>query len=298
MDPVNTVSFEDFEANTRSRHNALPEDAPAPSVEDASRTTRAKVSTLKKQPRKVAATRRSRTRVWPEKSDVHEIISSFRDHNARYGNVVVEIQPGADSGRNMMAIFEDKGEEPRLRYNLKVKQGKDIQVLPGWKTHEEANVPMGTTLTEMCLYYPLHVWGDCLRIFIAEGWTGKQIWDATPPPARNHAQIRPWNYVQQAMGREADKIQEEISGMKRVIEKRATLKRKQEDLDNEEKIAVESAAIDMLANAPEAISVDAVPFFSPTISAFGQNLPVLATPQLHNIYQQRHNIPLTRSQAV
>lgn len=181
-------------------------------------------------PARMAATRKSRTRNWPARSDPHQKYPSLARHMAKVGDMIHQIGQGMDSGRNLLAIFEDCDEEPRLAYNVRCRNGRSKIIWPKFKSVKEIDMPIGTTLKQICHYFPLHVWGDGMRIFIAEGWTAEQIWREIPVEARNSgAANRPWNYLQQAMGREADKMYEESGGEKRVL-----VKRKRPETENDE----------------------------------------------------------------
>ena len=180
--------------------------------------------------RPMAATRKSRTRHWPQPSDDHEVLPSLALRKNELGDDAYEIQTCMNSGRNLLAIFEDCDPTPRLKYNIRVKNGRSEKVWKRFKGVSEVNVPVGMTLEQMCRYYPLHVWGDGIRIFMAESWTAQMIYEALPKESRNDgARTRPWNYLQQAMGREADKMFEEETKGKRIINKR-----KREDAEDDE----------------------------------------------------------------
>ncbi|KIX97349.1 uncharacterized protein Z520_06801 [Fonsecaea multimorphosa CBS 102226] len=56
-----------------------------------------------------------------------------------------------------------------------------------------------------------------LRVFISEGLSADYIWRLTPPDMRNTRSImRPWNYIQAAIGREVDRMVFEETGIRRV----------------------------------------------------------------------------------
>jgi hypothetical protein len=68
-------------------------------------------------------------------------------------------------------------------------------------------VPASQTLVEIARNYPNYIWGDILRVYIAEGWDAEAVWRALPANFRhNTSQVRPWNYLQQAFGRKQDII--------------------------------------------------------------------------------------------
>ncbi|KAK5073037.1 hypothetical protein LTR64_000556 [Lithohypha guttulata] len=187
--------------------------------------------------KKIAATRKARSRDWPVKDPnfQYEVIPSFRQHRAQYGGQSKQIDDGVDGAKGLLVKFSDKDDQLRLKYDLKIVKGRPHSQWPAFKSVEEINVPMGTTLEQMCQHFPLHVWGHGLRIFIHEGKTAEWIWNAVPPKARNKgSKSRPWNYYQQAMGREVDRMREESGSAKRVPEKRKkAASSEDEDEENE-----------------------------------------------------------------
>jgi len=180
------------------------------------------------QRRENAATRKARTRLWPDHSDDPIHYPSLAQRKLDLQDAVTEISLGRDSGRNMMAIFDDIDSTPRTKFNIRCKKGRSKTHWTRYHGVEDVDIPVGTTLKNMCQFYPFHCWGDGLRIFMAEGWTAEQMWKQLPRDARcDQARERPWNYLQQAMGREADIIYVEAGNSKRV-----PMKRKKDDTDN------------------------------------------------------------------
>lgn len=215
--PYHTRSFDQFRTE---RHESMDTARPSTAVPA--------VQPQLTQGRENAATRRARTRFWPDLSDQPSHFPSLARRRDELQGHVVEIRPGRDSGRNMMAIFDDIDSTPRTKFNIRCKNGRSKQLWPHWHDVKDVNIPMGLTLKHLCRFYPLHCWGDGLRMFMAEGWTAEQIWKELPHGARCHgASTRPWNYLQQAMGREADKMYEEAGNVKRV-----PIKRKRGDDDD------------------------------------------------------------------
>ena len=221
MEYINNISFDEF-----ARQQITQQGSQATSPDNESITAVAAHSIDLTKSKKLAATRKSRTRNWPERSDSPEIIPSLVFYKSQHGDRITEIEPGSDSGRNLTAIFLDCDDEPRLKFNVRCKNGRSKQLWPLFRSVKEVDLPVGTTLKQVCNFFPLHVWGDGIRLFMAEGWTAEQIWNEIPLEARNSgAATRPWNYLQQAMGREADKMFEENGNLKRV-----PIKRKREDV--------------------------------------------------------------------
>ncbi|KAK5304745.1 hypothetical protein LTR99_003810 [Exophiala xenobiotica] len=121
---------------------------------------------------------------------------------------------GEDAGSNLLALFGNDN-RPRTRYHLRVREGRTGN--DAWRRYRPSNatIPAGLSLEDICRQYPNHVWGTGLRLFEAEGWKAKRIWDALPPDGRNQgAGIRPWNYLQARVGREKKALYEEQTGRK------------------------------------------------------------------------------------
>jgi len=254
-------SFDDF---SRERHESMEAAQPLTIA------TTSSVSPSQTQGRENAATRKARTRLWPDHSDDPIHYPSLAQRKLELKGFVAEIVPGRDSGRNMMAIFDDIDTTPRTRFTIHCKKGRSKEHWPHYHSVEDVDIPIGTTLKHMCQYYPLHCWADGLRIFMAEGWTAEQMWKQLPPDARcDQARERPWNYLQQAMGREADIIYVEAGNNKRV-----PTKRKRDDTDN----VAEGAVGDLGGTDARNVSHDALsPQQSPGARSTGRssrrNLP-------------------------
>jgi hypothetical protein len=127
------------------------------------------------------------------------------------------IGKGVRSGCNWLVVV-DGSEEPVLRVPLMIERSKcdtsESNSYPGSNTV----IPAGTSLRTICQEYPRHVWGEMLRIFMSESWDGRDIWNLLPLNFRNNALNRPWNYIQAATGREADRMTWETTGRQRVKE--------------------------------------------------------------------------------
>lgn len=92
----------------------------------------------------------------------------------------------------------------------------------------KAIIPAGKSLSEICREFPNHVWGEMLRIFIAEGWAARRIFDNFPEDVRRSCENgpgkkkktvdeRPHNFLQAAMGREIDIMSNEDNVYRRII---------------------------------------------------------------------------------
>ncbi|KIX05216.1 uncharacterized protein Z518_06088 [Rhinocladiella mackenziei CBS 650.93] len=151
-----------------------------------------------------------------QQSDPHERLpynpNMQEQHTHRLGQ-------GQGSGRNLLALFGNDN-VPRTRYPLQVERGRRARYHHPGYPEAQAIIPAGLSLGEICRLYPNHVWGSLLRIYMAEGWGGRRIWRYLPLNARVNTGNRPWNNIQQAIGRELDKMVEEDAGVKRVIIKR------------------------------------------------------------------------------
>jgi hypothetical protein len=189
----------------------------------------------------IAGSRKARTRWWPPQSDPHKVYLSFQQHRAEVGDRIITLGQGQDSGRNRLAIFQDIDNTPRLAYNIRV-EGRTGTQWEGYRSPRKVFLPVGASLSEILAHYPNHVWNDGLRLFMAEGWQAEKMWNILPTDARNDgANTRKWNYLQQALGREADKVGQEQFGEKRVPDKRR--KEGVVGLDNKsDTVAVESNA--------------------------------------------------------
>lgn len=168
----------------------------------------------------IAGSRKARTRWWPPPSDSHNTYPSLQQRKAEIGKQVITLGRGQDSGRNRLAIFHDTDNVARLAFNIRV-EGRTGMQWKGYPSPRDTVLPVGVSLSEVLAYYPNHVWNDGLRIFMAEGWQAERMWNVLPSDARNEgASTRKWNYLQQALGREADKVGQEQFGQKRVPDKR------------------------------------------------------------------------------
>jgi len=214
--------------------------------------------------REIAATRRSRTRNWPEESTHYERFSSFQEYKTTIGDSIHTIGKGMKVGRNLLAYFDDLDDIPRLKFNVRCEHGRSKKLWPNYPHPSEAVIPVGTTLEQLCSRYPLHCWADGLRIFMAENWSAEQIWHGLPHDARNEgASVRKWNYLQQAMGREADKMYEEDENTPRVIIKRKKDEPELEEDDNRDASEEQLNAAHLVSfKMPKATF--AIPAFSPS----------------------------------
>lgn len=159
------------------------------------------------------------------------------------------IGPGWGSGCDLVAFFGDDP-VPRLRYTLSTNRGRDGRKDENGRLHMVGKqkgrdpkypssfdpLPMGTPLDNAVRSYPNHVWGNFLRVLMAEGFSEKRVYDLLPADfAHRHGSKaddkRPWNYLQQAYGREIDKQMEESNWPKRRIDKRKRVEN--EAIDND-----------------------------------------------------------------
>lgn len=179
----------------------------------------------------IAGSRRARTRWWPPQSDQHNVYPSLQQRRAELGQQIITLGHGQDSGRNRFALFQDRDNVPRLAFNVRVEGRSGLQ-WKGYPSPRDTFLPVGMSLSEILAQYPNHVWNDGLRLFMAEGWQAERMWHLLPSDARNAgASTRKWNYLQQALGREADKVGQEQFGEKRVPDKR--VKKDEPDEDND-----------------------------------------------------------------
>ena len=126
----------------------------------------------------------------------------------------------AEGGRNMLALFGNDN-EPRTRCPLQNPHGRRGNAANNRYPPSTQILPARTSLTEMCERYPNHVWGPFLRIFMRERWDEERIWRALPADVRhNNSSTRPWNYLQQAVGRQVDLMYSETHNSKRPIDPR------------------------------------------------------------------------------
>ena len=125
---------------------------------------------------------------------------------------------GVDSGRNWL-VMRDGDNDPVLHTSLIIVRCKrDTSHGAAQYPDATAIIPAGTTLRQVCELYPRHVWGEMLRIFLAESWDARSMWEAIPHGARNNStRGRAWNYFQAAMGRELDIMHLEETGTRRLV---------------------------------------------------------------------------------
>lgn len=117
-----------------------------------------------------------------------------------------ELVRGRDSGRNLMGYF---GQDEILRtlYPLRLRGGRPRNAFGGAARGYPAAdtiIPLGTSLRDIIRHYPLHVWGDGLRLFMAEGWSATKVYKRLPAVAKHGEgkKARPWNYMQEAFERQ------------------------------------------------------------------------------------------------
>ncbi|ETN46106.1 uncharacterized protein HMPREF1541_00290 [Cyphellophora europaea CBS 101466] len=131
---------------------------------------------------------------------------------------------GMTSGRNWMGYFDPNDPERLVtRCRLRIRRGRgsdgrgESHSYLGYDSSREI-LPAGLSLEEICELYPNHVWGEMLRIFLSEGWTGASIFEALPGDVQKAIRAgrsgapektRPQNYMQAACGREIDKMANE-----------------------------------------------------------------------------------------
>ena len=134
-------------------------------------------------------------------------------------------QGRAESGRNLMALFGND-EEPRTKYPMTIERGRKGQYYSNNHRSWDEPLPARLTLKEVCNDYPNHVWGSGLRIFMRENWDAERIYRELPKGCKpDGAEQRKWNYLQQAMGREDDRMAQE-DGNPREPQKKTPEKRK------------------------------------------------------------------------
>ena len=138
------------------------------------------------------------------------------------------------SGRNLMAVFPRVGDlVPRTRYRIRIERGRAGKDARDQYPPSNEVIPAGLTLEEICRRYPNHVWGTGLRLFMHELMNAEAIWKATPENVRHDGfKIRPHNYLQQAIGRENDKIHFEMLGRDRA--KLPKAKKEEDDGENDD----------------------------------------------------------------
>ncbi|KAI1626193.1 hypothetical protein EDD37DRAFT_607770 [Exophiala viscosa] len=124
------------------------------------------------------------------------------------------IGEGDDAGRNLLAVFGND-DDPRTRYRLQIERARGRGNSAAFHNYPESKtiLPARLTLDEICAQYPNHAWGSALRMFEAEGWDGRRIWEALPRDARHEsARERPWNYIQRIFTRERENVFFERTG--------------------------------------------------------------------------------------
>lgn len=128
---------------------------------------------------------------------------------------------GEGSGSDLMALFGDDT-EPRTKWPLVVERARvGKSVYAGYPAGDTV-LPAHLTLEQIASQYANHVWGQMLRVFVAEGWDAPRIYKALPLDARAKRQKgRPWNFLQHGIGREQDHIYLEVTGRKRKPRKKA-----------------------------------------------------------------------------
>ncbi|RVX70996.1 hypothetical protein B0A52_06154 [Exophiala mesophila] len=153
-------------------------------------------------------------------------ITKSRLHTRYPAGTVLTLTPrriplGAGSGSDLMALFGDET-EPRTKWPLIVDRARvGKSVYPNYPAGDTV-LPAHLTLDEIAKRYANHVWGQMLRVFVAEGWDAPRIYNALPQDARAKRQKgRPWNFLQHGIGREQDHIYFEVTGHKRQPRKKA-----------------------------------------------------------------------------
>lgn len=244
-----------------------------------------KEDTIPQQPKQegrgIAASRAARSRKWPDKSDPPKVITSLAAYKASLSEAdrqPMELERGPEGARNLFAIFQDVDDQKRLVCNIKIKGGRTPHTYPGFRDPKVHHLAVGMSLAEICKHLPLHVWGDGLRLFICEGMDAKEIYSLLPEKARNNSQDnRPHNYLQQAMGRQADEMFAEVEGTKRVIKKRKHANTKQE---KQEEVVAEHQP----QSSPGEARLDSSPVHDPTNQIF-------QSPSQQELQQRRVNLP-------
>lgn len=206
----------------------------------------------------------------------------------------ITVGHGTRGGINQLAFFG--GETvARTIHPLTVERGRVGRAGSSAYPSADTVLPARLTLAEICRLYPNHVWGSLLRVFIAEGWTAEQVWQALPASYRhNEASTRPWNYLQAAFGRETDQMTREETGRKRIPKKRKV------DADSDDGVPAGSqpgspplaspdAAVPSLASLPTLGTGPVLPPLSPdpAMHQTGPAADMMALQELQNNVELR-----------
>ena len=168
-------------------------------------------------------------RVWPPRSDPHPRFATNDPRAIQDAQTTHTIDANRHAGRNLMGLFDNE-DIARTRYRLRLERGRSLNHAAVGYPESHTEIPARLTLREICQRYPNHVWGTGLRLFMHEHCPAELIWQYLPDGVRmKGCKGRPHNYLQQAIGREIDKIMKEDTGRDRQI-----IKRKSEKDENDE----------------------------------------------------------------
>lgn len=167
-----------------------------------------------------ASGRSSRTINETGLSQPHHRIASLAAQRIKCGQEYTLLGTGTRSGCDLLVIYGDKDNFPRLRTNLRIvlseKESKQSQnKFRNFRQPEMVDVPVGTSLEEMARDYPVHVYSQGVRLFIAERqqWTKKGTWEALPAPFRQlisrAATVRSHACLEKLWERQMDEMNEE-----------------------------------------------------------------------------------------
>jgi hypothetical protein len=109
--------------------------------------------------------------------------------------------------------------------------------IAGYPRKDRDVVAAGLTLKEVCQQHPEQVWGTMLRIFMAEGWTPVDVYQALPEDVKDvikdRCHNRPQNFLQAAWRRETDKMMMEDDWYVRIRRNKDKGRRKGEPKDSD-----------------------------------------------------------------
>ena len=112
----------------------------------------------------------------------------------------------------------------------------------------EQIIPAGLSLGDICSMYPNHVWGQTLRIFAAEDLNGTQVHAMLPHDflvnQKKALQGRKANYMEHAIGRQADAAMVEDGFARRMYMNKSKGRKRKQNIDNEEDDDDEDATMD------------------------------------------------------